>query len=117
MHPPTLKETLLSSRPLQGIIILAFVVRIILLVFLHDSYYTADMAQGELARNLAEGRGFVINESFSAEIGRVQKERNALVDIKDVLAIAKPVDSPENLRPFIAYMMPGHPNDIQLGFC
>lgn len=86
---------------------LALVVRLVLLWTLHNSYYTAGMAQGELARNIAEGRGFVVNSIVAAEIERRQDSLRQLIDVEDVLQGSRPDDSPQYLRPFIAYMMPG----------
>ncbi|MEX1138024.1 MAG: glycosyltransferase family 39 protein, partial [Bacteroidota bacterium] len=107
MSHPTIIGLIRSTPALWGIFGLAIVVRLVLLVTLHDSYYTAGMAQGELARNIAEGRGFVVNEIVAAEAGRLQDSLRRLVDVEDVLAGMEPHDSPEHLRPFIAYMMPG----------
>ena len=94
-------------RPLLWIIGIALLVRILLLVARHDSYYTAGMAQGELARNLVEGRGFVVNIPFSDSLARLQANEARLIDIDEALGRISPVDRAEDFRPFIAYMMPG----------
>lgn len=107
MNLPSIVGLVRATPSLWGVFALALVVRLVLLLTLHDSYYTAGMAQGELARNLAEGRGFVVNGVVANEIGRVQDSLSRLVDVEDVLAGLEPDDSPEHLRPFIAYMMPG----------
>jgi len=96
-----------TRRPLLWIIGIALLVRILLLVTLHDSYYTAGMAQGELARNVVEGRGFVINVPFSDSLARLQAREGRLIDIDEALRRISPGDRPEDFRPFIAYMMPG----------
>lgn len=107
MNLPSIVGLVRATPSLWIVFALAVLVRLVLLLTLHDSYYTAGMAQGELARNLAEGRGFVVNEVVAAEIGRLQDSLSKLVDVQDVLAGMRPNDSPEHLRPFIAYMMPG----------
>ncbi len=107
MNLPSIVGLVRATPSLWFVFALAVVVRLVLLLTLHDSYYTAGMAQGELARNLAEGRGFVVNGVVAAEIGRMQDSLSRLVDVQDVLAGMRPNDSPEHLRPFIAYMMPG----------
>jgi len=102
--------TRLAATPGQALlatVLLALVVRLALLIALHDSYYTAGMAQGELARNLAEGRGFVVNIPFSDSLARLQVEQRRLIDVEEGLRIVSPADRPEDFRPFIAYMMPG----------
>lgn len=107
MKLPSIVGLIRSTPSLWGVFALAVVVRLILLLSLHDSYYTAGMAQGELARNLAEGRGFVVNGVVANEIGRMQDSLSRLVDVEDALVQIPLDDSPEHLRPFIAYMMPG----------
>ena len=65
------------------------------------------MAQGELARNLIEGRGFVVNTAFADSVGALQQREQRLVDITEGLVRYHPGDRPNDFRPFIAYMMPG----------
>lgn len=96
-----------TDRRLWWIVGLAVTIRLILLLFLHDSYYTVGMAQGELARNLVDGRGFVINVPFSEAVGALQNKEQRLVDIEEGLRRFPPEDRSEDFRPFIAYMMPG----------
>ncbi len=100
-------EDLRLDRRVVWIAVLAVALRILLLVFLHDSYYTVGMAQGELARNLVDGRGFVINVPFSQAVGALQNTEQRLVDIEEGLQRFPPNDSLDEFRPFIAYMMPG----------
>jgi len=95
------------DRRLLWIVGLAVAIRLVLLIFLHDSYYTVGMAQGELARNLVDGRGFVINVPFSEAVGALQNKEQRLVDIEEGLRRFPPEDRPDDFRPFIAYMMPG----------
>ncbi len=106
LEHPAITGAFRSAR-LWGIFGLAVTVRLVLLFSLHDSYYTAGMAQGELARNIAEGRGFVVNSLVANEIGRMQDSLRQLIDVDDALRGIRRDDSPEHLRPFIAYMMPG----------
>ncbi len=96
-----------DHRSVWWVFVLAIAVRLALLMFLHDSYYTSGMAQGELARNLAEGRGFVVNIPFSASISEAQWEEGRLIDIRESVERFPPADHSEDFRPFIAYMMPG----------
>ncbi|MGD0794313.1 MAG: glycosyltransferase family 39 protein [Dehalococcoidales bacterium] len=39
---------------------------------------------GEAARNLAEGRGYVVDSAYMGAISRLQAEKNMLVDLQDV---------------------------------
>ncbi|HEX9614981.1 MAG TPA: hypothetical protein VGA55_05725, partial [Bacteroidota bacterium] len=107
MEDPGIRGLLKATPRIWWVFSLALLVRLFLLATLHDSYYTAGMAQGELARNLAEGRGFVLNDPFAAEVSRMQDSLHRLVDVEDALLSIVPDDRPENLDPFIAYMMPG----------
>ncbi len=96
-----------NRKTVWGIFFLALVVRLTLLFLLHDSYYTSGMAQGELARNIVEGRGFVVNAPFADSLGALMTARQSLVDVEEALRAFTPKDTPDNLHPFIAYMMPG----------
>jgi 4-amino-4-deoxy-L-arabinose transferase-like glycosyltransferase len=107
MRTPADEARALFRRPLVWIVSLALAVRVILLLCLHDSYYASGMAQGELARNIAMGRGFVVNIPFSDSLARLQAQEQRLIDIEEALQRIKPQDQPGDFRPFIAYMMPG----------
>ncbi len=89
------------------IFLLALAVRGIFLALTHHDNVVAGMAQGELARNLVLGRGFVVNTKFAEEIARAQVERNRLIDIQEWIEQHPPEDRPEDFHPFIAYAMPG----------
>ncbi len=95
------------SRSVWMIFAVALFVRGVMLVALHDSSYTSGMAQGELARNIVEGRGFVIHSPFSDSLGALQSREDRLVDIEEGLENFQPDTNAYNFRPFIAYMMPG----------
>jgi len=107
METGTLRR-LASGRAIWWAFLVALAVRGLLLASLHDSYYTSGMAQGELARNIAEGRGFVVNAEFSHRLMEEQVQQQRLIDIGEALTLFPPQDSSSQLRPFIAYMMPGH---------
>ncbi len=92
---------------MASIVGLAFAVRLAMLLSVGDAYYTSGMAQGELARNLAEGRGFVVNRDLVVHLGREQSLQKRLIDVEEILETVTPDDRPEMLQPFIAYMMPG----------
>ena len=105
--PVRIRSLLEDRRTIWWIVGIALGVRLIMLLLLHDSFYTSGMAQGELARNLAEGRGFVINGSFADSLGQLQIAEDRLVDVGEAVARFSPTDEQAELRPFIAYMMPG----------
>lgn len=112
MTPVETAETRMNAwwnrhRSMALLVGLAFVVRLAMLLTVGDAYYTSGMAQGELARNLAEGRGFVTNREFAVQLGREQVTQKRLIDVEEMLATVTPDDRPELLQPFIAYMMPG----------
>lgn len=94
-------------RSIASIVGLAFVVRLAMLLTVGNAYYTSGMAQGELARNLVEGRGFVVNREFAGQHAREQSSQKRLIDVEEMLATVTPNDRAEVIQPFIAYMMPG----------
>lgn len=105
--PVSIRTLLDDHRAVWWIFGTALFVRLLLLILLHDSYYTSGMAQGELARNIVEGRGFVVNIPFADSIGALSAKENRLVDVHEGVERFSPADSPSDFRPFIAYMMPG----------
>ena len=67
------------------IIILALGIRIGIIASLpHICLGPSQVCHGELARNLVEGRGFVIDEAYVASILKIVKEKTCVPDIEDV---------------------------------
>lgn len=92
-------------HPTRLTIVLAFlyvaalVVRLTLLTQTHHDYFISGMAQGELARNIAERRGFVVNSSFWDPLNKSQLTEQRLIDIEEAIQANPPEDNPENFRP------------------
>ncbi len=98
----------MSSKTIRIAIIGAFVlavgVRLFLLSRLHHEYFFAGIAvaDGELARHLAQGEGFVVNETHMQAVAEDQKKKQKLIDIGDV-----PRPARESLTPY-HHALPGY---------
>jgi hypothetical protein len=71
---------------LVGIILLALIVRVGLIIISPDvaPNFVMGTPMGDAARNLVEGRGYVIDQEYvNSIISRIEKE-NRLIDIQDV---------------------------------
>jgi Dolichyl-phosphate-mannose-protein mannosyltransferase len=102
------------KRHLTLAILLAMLVRFALLVRLHDAYYVAGMAQGDLAYALVNDKGFLHNALPGCGLGAVQARFKRLIDVDEYLQFyptwcsqIEPQLEPRKPEPFIAYMMPG----------
>jgi 4-amino-4-deoxy-L-arabinose transferase-like glycosyltransferase len=65
--------------------ILSLSIHLLILANTDNSFYYSGLAvcHGEMARNIVEGRGFVINEEFVHTIQEIQHNNRKLIDIQD----------------------------------
>jgi len=87
---------------IKVIFLIAFFIRMGLLIRHHHTEYLSGLTQGLLARNIVMGRGFVTGEKESKFLSQKTSQEKKLIDIKDV-----PFYKDDVLEPWI-YDMPGH---------
>jgi 4-amino-4-deoxy-L-arabinose transferase-like glycosyltransferase len=92
---------------LSLIILLAIGIRIgITINTLHVPIYTGEAVYiGEAARNLADGRGYVVDPVYAGQVNTLQAEKNKLVDLQDVTP-----PSDESFVPY--YALPPGPSAL-----
>jgi hypothetical protein len=89
-------------------------VRLALLILLHDAPYVAGMAQGDVAYGIVSGQGLVHSALPGCGIALVQNAQHRLIDVEDYLKNYQPWCEELGLggksirpTPFISAMMPG----------